>query len=65
MASVFHGGATKKCKTNDHHQLHRTSHKNFVKLWRTIENTTWLQSDPAGQVINISKNDTQKKFSDW
>ena len=44
----FTGGATKKCKTNDHHQLHRTSHENFVKLWRTIENTTGLQSDPAG-----------------
>ena len=48
-------GPTRKCPTNHRHQLHRTNHENFVKLRRTIENTTGLQSDPAGQVINLSK----------
>ena len=33
----------------------------FVKLWRTIENTSGLQSNPAGQVINLSKNDSEKQ----
>ena len=48
-------GPTRKCRTNHCHQLHRTNHENFVKLRRTIGNKTGLQSDPAGQVINLSK----------
>ena len=48
-------GITRKCPTNHHHHLHRAKHENFVKLRRTIENTTGLQSDLAGQVINSSE----------
>ena len=44
-------GTTRKCPANHHHQLYLTDHENFVKLQRTIENTTGLQSDPAGEVI--------------
>ena len=43
------------------HQLHRTNHENFVKLRRTIENTSELQFDPAGQVINLSKKRITKR----
>ena len=48
-------GPTRKCPINHCHQLHRINHGNFVKLRRTIENTTGFQSDPSGKVINLSK----------
>ena len=46
-------GPTRKCPTNHCHQFHRKNHENFVKLC-SFENTTGLQSDPVGQVINLS-----------
>ena len=54
-------GPTRKYPTNRHHQLDRTNHENFVKLWRAIENTTGLQSDLAGQVINLNKKRFRKE----
>ena len=55
-ASASPGGPTRKCRTNHRREL-ITNHENFVKLRTTIDNTTGLQSDPAGaeQVINSSK----------
>ena len=50
-------------RANHRHQLHRTNHENFVKLRRTIENTTGLQYDAAGQIINLAKKDSQSKLS--
>ena len=35
-------------------QIRRTNYGNFVKIRRTIENSTRFQSDPAGNVINLS-----------
>ena len=37
--------------------------EDFVKLPRTIGNTTGLQSDPVGQVINLSKKRFTKELS--
>lgn len=50
---------TSKCRTNHCHQLHRRNHENFVRLQRKTENTTRLQFDPTGQVINLRN----KRFS--
>ena len=55
-------GAIIKCPTNHRHQPHRINYENFVKLWRTTESTTGLQSDPPGQVIDLSKNRFTKNF---
>ena len=54
-------GPTRKCPTNHRHQFHRTNYENFVKLRRTIENTTGLQSYTAGQLINLSKKQFTKE----
>ena len=41
-------------RTDQRHKLHRANHGNFIKLGKTLENTIRFQSDPAGQVINLS-----------
>ena len=48
----------RKHRTDQRHKLHRTNHDNFIKLWKTLEDTIRFQSYPAGQVINL----TTKKF---
>ena len=53
--SVSHRGQQKKSQTNHQHQPHKTNHENLVKLQRTTENTTGLQSSTLGQVMNSSK----------
>ena len=49
----------RKHQTNYSNQLHRTNYDNVIKIRRTIENSTGLQSDPAGNIINLRK----KKFT--
>ena len=44
----------RKHRTDQRHKLHRTNHDNFIKLQKTLEDTTRFQYDPAGQVINLS-----------
>lgn len=44
-------GLTRKCRTNCRYERQRKKHENFVKLERTIENTTGLQFDPIGQEL--------------
>ena len=46
---------TKKHQPFPSNQLRRTNHANFKKLWRTVEDSVGLQSDPAGHVTNLSK----------
>ena len=41
------------------YKLHTRHHDHFIKLQRAIKNAVRLQSDPAGQIINL----TQKTFS--
>ena len=45
-------GLTRKSSTNCRYERQRKKHEN---LKRTIENTTGLQFDPAGQIINSNK----------
>ena len=40
-------------------RLRGRKHENFIQLWRTTEDATRLQFDPAGNVINLRT----KKFS--
>ena len=47
-------GPRRKHRTDQRHKLHRTNHGNFIKLRKTLEDTIRYQSDPAGQVINLS-----------
>ena len=47
-------GPRRKHRTDRRHKLHPTKHDNFIKLRKTLEDTIRLQSDPAGQVINLS-----------
>ena len=54
-------GLTRKCRTNCRYERQRKKHENFVKLERTIENTTGLQFDPAGQIINSNKKQFTKE----
>ena len=35
-------------------KLHRGYQENFIQLWRSIEDTSELQFDPVGNVINLS-----------
>ena len=44
----------RKHRTGQRHKLHRTNHDNFIKLRKTFADTIRFQSDPAGQVINLS-----------
>ena len=44
----------RKHRTDQRHKLHRTNHYNFIKLLKTLEDAISFQSDPAGQVINLS-----------
>ena len=43
----------------NNYKLYARHHDRFIKLQRAIKNTIRLQSDPAGQIINL----TQKIFS--
>ena len=45
---------TRKHQLFPSNQLRRTNHANFKKLWRTVEDSVGLQSDPAGHVTNLS-----------
>ena len=47
-------GPRRKHRTDQCHKLHRTNHDSFIKLRKTFEDTIRFQSDPAGQVINLS-----------
>ena len=47
-------GPRRKYRTDQPHKLHRTNHDIFIKLRKTLEDTIRFQSDPAGQVINLS-----------
>ena len=47
-------GRRGKHRTDQRHKLHRKHHGNFIKLRKTLEDTIGFQSDPAGQVINLS-----------
>ena len=47
-------GPRRKHRTDQRYKLHRTNHGNFIKLRKTLEDTIRFQSDPAGQVINLS-----------
>ena len=47
-------GPRRKHRTDQRDKLHRTNHDNFIKSRKTIEDTIRFQSDPAGQVINLS-----------
>ena len=47
-------GAKKKHRNDQRHKLHRTSHDNFIKLQKMLEDTFRFQSDAAGQVVNLS-----------
>ena len=47
-------GPRRKHRTDQRHKLHWTNHDNFIKLWKTLEDTIRFQCDPAGQVINLS-----------
>ena len=44
--------------TFNNYKIHTRHNDNFIKLQRAIKNTIRLQSDPAGQIINL----TQKTF---
>ena len=44
----------RKHRTDQRHKLNLTNHDNFIKLRKTLEDTIRFQSDPAGQVINLS-----------
>ena len=44
----------RKYRTDQRHKLHQTNHDNFIKLRKTLEDTIRFQSDPTGQVINLS-----------
>ena len=45
---------TRKRQLFPSNQLRRTNHANFKKLWRTVEDSVGLQSDPTGHVTNLS-----------
>ena len=47
-------GPRRKHRADQRHKLHRTNNDNFIKLRKTLEDTIRFQSDPAGQVINLS-----------
>ena len=47
-------GPRSKHRTDQHHKPNRTSHNNFIKLWKTLEDTIRFQSDQAGRVIKLS-----------
>ena len=51
---------TTKYGNNKHDKLHKANHENIKKLWRTVENTARYQSDPVGNVINLSKKTSTK-----
>ena len=36
-------------------RIHRTNNGNISKLWRKVEKSTKFQSDPIGNVMNLSK----------
>ena len=44
----------RKHQTDKRQKLYQTNHDNFIKLWKTLEDTIRFQLDPAGQVINLS-----------
>ena len=46
----------RKHRLNHSHQLRRTNYGNIIIIRRTTENSTALQADPAGNVINLSNN---------
>ena len=53
--------AIKKCGNYKRDKLHRRNYGNIKRLWRTIENTIKIQSDPIGKVVNLSKKTLSKE----
>ena len=51
---VSDGGPRRKHGTDQRHKLHRTNHDNFINLGKTLEDAIRFQSDPTGQVINLT-----------
>ena len=47
-------GPRREHLTDQRHKLYRTNYDNFIKFWKTLEGTIRFQSDPVGQVINLS-----------
>ena len=47
-------GPRREHLTDQRHKLYRTNYDNFIKFWKTLEDTIRFQSDPVGQVINLS-----------
>ena len=43
----------RKHRLNYSNQLRRTNYDNIIKILPTIKNSTGLQSDPTGNVINL------------
>ena len=51
--SALNRGQEEKLTFHNNH-LRRTNHANFIKLWRTVEDSIGYQFDPAGHTINFS-----------
>ena len=54
----------KKLWLNYSNQLGRAIYDNITKIRRTIENLTGLQSNPAGNVINLSNKNFIKTYNE-
>ena len=54
LCLCFSRGPKRKHRADQLHKLYQTNNGNFIKLWKTLEDTIRFQYDPAGQVINLS-----------
>ena len=51
---------TGKSRITECYSIHQRNHENFGNLWKTIEKSIRHQSDPNGNILNLTKHSFTK-----